>query len=243
MRRSGPDPRADELPPRDVGRVRDAARAGASPRRRSRSRYAGKSIAEVLELTVEEAATVFAPHPRRSRRPLAVLVEIGLGYLTLGQPSNTLSGGEAQRIKLASELGRSGQRPHALRARRADDRPPLRRRRPPDRRLPSPGRPGPHARDRRAQPRRAARGRPRDRPRPRGGGRRAARSSRAGRPEDLRGGSRTLVHGVLAVRSSDYAEPHASKCDTAIIDYCRRETFRGKFFLTVRPRQRYLFRR
>jgi excinuclease ABC subunit A len=69
--------------------------------------YGGKTIAEVLELTVGEAASVFAPIPSLAR-PLALLSEIGLGYLTLGQSSNTLSGGEAQRIKLAAELGRGG---------------------------------------------------------------------------------------------------------------------------------------
>jgi len=67
--------------------------------------WKGHSIAEVLEMSVEEAIVVFANQPR-IMRVLQTLFDVGLGYIRLGQAATTLSGGEAQRIKLASELGR-----------------------------------------------------------------------------------------------------------------------------------------
>ncbi|MFE0811498.1 ATP-binding cassette domain-containing protein [Streptomyces sp. NPDC058848] len=67
--------------------------------------YRGRNIAEVLDLTVEGAAEFFADTPAAARS-LAALLDVGLGYLRLGQPATELSGGEAQRIKLASELQR-----------------------------------------------------------------------------------------------------------------------------------------
>jgi len=67
--------------------------------------YDGKSIGDVMEMTVDQAAGFFAAHPK-IKRSLDLLVETGLGYLQLGQPSPTLSGGEAQRIKLVTQLAR-----------------------------------------------------------------------------------------------------------------------------------------
>jgi excinuclease ABC subunit A len=68
-------------------------------------RYKGKNIAEVLEMTVEEAEVFFRPIPKIHRK-MATLLDVGLGYIKLGQPATTLSGGEAQRVKLAEELSK-----------------------------------------------------------------------------------------------------------------------------------------
>jgi len=74
-------------------------------------RWKGKSIADVLSMRCDEALELFDNH-RRIRRTLQAMVDVGLGYLSLGQPATTLSGGEAQRVKLASEL--RSRRGHAV---------------------------------------------------------------------------------------------------------------------------------
>lgn len=65
--------------------------------------YKGKTIADVLEMTIEEGAEFFASIPKINRK-IQTLIDVGLGYLKMGQPATTLSGGEAQRVKLASQL-------------------------------------------------------------------------------------------------------------------------------------------
>lgn len=67
--------------------------------------YKGKTINDILEMTIDEGVVFFANHPGIKRK-LQTLVDVGLGYLKIGQPSTELSGGEAQRVKLASELGK-----------------------------------------------------------------------------------------------------------------------------------------
>jgi excinuclease ABC subunit A len=68
-------------------------------------KYKGKSIHDVLEMTVEEGLDFFKNIPRISRK-LQTLYDVGLGYIKIGQPATTLSGGEAQRVKLATELAK-----------------------------------------------------------------------------------------------------------------------------------------
>ncbi len=82
--------------------------------------FKGLSISEVLDLTVSQAREVFAAHPKIVRI-LDTLIAVGLGYLHLGQPATTLSGGEAQRIKLFERACQTGHRQDAVFAGRADD--------------------------------------------------------------------------------------------------------------------------
>ena len=84
-------------------------------------RFKGKTIADVLEMPIEEALEFFE-HIPKIRRRVETLNDVGLGYMRLGQPATTLSGGEAQRVKLAAELSQGGDRAHAVHPRRADDR-------------------------------------------------------------------------------------------------------------------------
>ena len=126
--------------------------------------WKGKNIAEVLDMPIEEALDFFAAQPAISRQ-MQTLVDVGLGYVRLGQPAPTLSGGEAQRVKLSTELGKRAHRPHDLHPRRADHRAPLRGHAPAPARVAATRRPRQHRPRDRAQPRRDQVGRLGRRPR------------------------------------------------------------------------------
>ena len=129
--------------------------------------FRGKTIADVLELSCEEALGFFAHQPPIARH-LQTLVDVGLGYIRLGQPAPTLSGGEAQRVKLASELSRRSTG-HTLYVLDEPTTGPALRRRPQAARRAEPaGRPGKHGHRHRAQPRRRQERRLDHRPRSRG---------------------------------------------------------------------------
>ena len=152
-------------------------------------RYKDRNIHEVLAMTVEQAYAFFEPVPAVARK-LATLLDVGLGYITLGQSATTLSGGEAQRVKLALELSKRDTGPNALHPRRADDRPSFPRHRDAAHRAAPAARPRQHRRRDRAQPRRAEDRRLDHRPRSRGRRRRrahhrrgSARGHRQGRGE------------------------------------------------------------
>ena len=120
--------------------------------------FKGKTISEVLDMPIEEALEFFEAVPPIARH-LQTLVDVGLGYVRLGQPAPTLSGGEAQRVKLAVRAPEALDRPHGLRPRRADHRSALRGHQQAARCAPGTRRQGQHRHRHRAQPRRRQDGR------------------------------------------------------------------------------------
>ena len=188
--------------------------------------YKGKTIAEVLDMPIEEAAEFFAAVPAIARH-MKTLGEVGLGYVRLGQPATTLSGGEAQRVKLSSELQKRSTGPHRLRPRRADDRPALRGHPQAAAGAGPAGRRRQHRAGDRAQPRRhqdrrlAGRHGPRGRLARRHGGRRGHARGGRGQPGELhrpvpraaaRRSSRQAAHAQEAgVRSARGARSRGGK--------------------------------
>ena len=168
-------------------------------------RYKGLNIAEVLDLTVEQARELFSAHPKIAR-VLDTLIAVGLGYITLGQSATTLSGGEAQRIKLSRELARRATGHDALHPRRADHRPALRRHQEAARGAPHPRRPRQHRGRHRAPPRRHQDRRPGHRPRPRGRRRGRPHRRRTAPPSRSRR-SRQATPAATSHRCSAQREP------------------------------------
>ena len=162
-------------------------------------RFKGKSIADVLDMPVEEALSFFE-HIPKIRRRLETLDAVGLGYVRLGQPATTLSGGEAQRVKLATRAVEGRDRQDAVHPRRAHHRPALRRRAAAARGAPASGRRRQQRGRDRAQPRRDQERRPADR--------HGAGGRRGGRDGDRRGDARGgrgragVAHGALPRRAA-----------------------------------------
>ena len=176
-------------------------------------RYKGKNISEILKLTVEDALALFRNVPLVAHK-LETLMAVGLGYIELGQNATTLSGGEAQRVKLAKELSKRSTGSTLVRARRADDGAALPRHRAAARGALQAARSGQHDRDHRAQPRRDQnRGLDRrPRPRRRRGRRRDHRRRNAG--GDCRGAE--VLHGPRAEgRVAGAARPPAVRLAAA----------------------------
>ena len=150
-------------------------------------KYKGYSIADLLETPVSDALPILENIPQVKQK-LQTLVDVGLGYIHLGQSAVTLSGGEAQRIKLARELEQAPDRQDALPAGRAHHRPALRRREEAARRAAPPHRPGQHHHHHRAQsgrdPQRRLDHRPRPRRRRRRRPHRRPRHARTGRARE-----------------------------------------------------------